>query len=82
MGIITANELKKHGISIIDSNQHEETIITVRGQQKYVVVDMETYNYLRECELETAFHEVKDDIKNGKYYQESVEAHIKRIENA
>ncbi|MCK5268511.1 MAG: prevent-host-death protein [Spirochaetes bacterium] len=82
MGIITANELKKHGISIIDSDQYEETIITVRGQQKYVVVDMETYNHLRECELETAFYEVKDDIKNGKYHEESVEAHIKRIENA
>ena len=40
-------------------------IITVRGKNKYVVLPIEKYNYLRECELETALLETKKDIKEG-----------------
>lgn len=79
--IITANELKTKGVSILDEETtgDNEVIITVRGKNKYVVLPIEKYNYLRECELEAALAETKQEIKEGKFITESVEKHIKRI---
>jgi len=78
---ITANELKTRGISILNDavSDGDEVIITVRGESKYVVIPIEKYNYLRECELEAALHEARKDVKEGKFVKESVEDHIKRI---
>lgn len=79
--IITANELKTKGVSILDEETtgDNEVIITVRGKNKYVVLPIEKYNYLRECELEAALAETKQEIKEGKFVKEPVEKHIKRI---
>ena len=79
--IITANELKVKGVSILDeeTSAGTEVIISVRGKNKYIVLPIEKYNYLRECELEAALLETKKEIKEGKFIKESVEKHIKRI---
>lgn len=81
---ITANELKTKGVSVIESNlgDDNELIITVRGKESYVVMNIEHYNYLRECELEAALHQAKADVEAGDYIVESVNDHIKRIRNA
>ena len=78
---ITANELKTKGVTILNDETSDgtEVIITVRGKSKYVVLPIEKYNYLRECELDAAILEAKKDIKEGKFIKESVEKHIKRI---
>jgi prevent-host-death family protein len=78
---ITANELKTKGVTILNNETADgtEVIITVRGKSKFVVLPIEKYNYLRECELEAALLESKRDIKEGKFIKESVEKHIKRI---
>ncbi len=78
---ITANDLKTKGLKILDKEtaQGSEVIVTVRGKDKYVVIPIEKYNYLRECELEAAIQETKKDLKEGKYIKESVAKHIKRI---
>jgi prevent-host-death family protein len=78
---ITANELKTKGVTILDEETADgaEVIITVRGKSKFVVLPIEKYNYLRECELEAALLESKRDIKNSKYIKESVDKHIQRI---
>jgi prevent-host-death family protein len=78
---ITANELKTKGVSILNDETADgaEVIITVRGKNKFVVLPIEKYNYLRECELEAALLESKRDLKEGKFIKESVEKHIKRI---
>lgn len=80
---ITANELKTKGVSAIESNLggNDELIITVRGKESYVVMNMEHYNYLRECELEAALHQAKTDVESGDFAIESVNDHIKRILN-
>ena len=82
--IISANDLKIKGVKAIQeaTDENSEAIITVRGQNKYVVMPMEKYNHLRECELEAALSETKRDIENGDYIIEPVEEHIKRITNA
>jgi len=79
--IITANDLKTRGVSILndESADESEVIITVHGKSKYVVIPIEKYNYLRECELDAALSETKKDIKEGKFVKESVDKHIKRI---
>lgn len=80
---ITANDLKTKGVSAIESilNDSDELIITVRGKESYVVMNMEHYNYLRECELEAALHQAKADVESSDYVIESVNDHIKRILN-
>lgn len=81
MNTITANQLKTKGISAIESNLtgEHELVITVRGKEKFVVMDMQHYNYLRECELDAALHETRADYKSGKFVAESVEKHIDRV---
>jgi PHD/YefM family antitoxin component YafN of YafNO toxin-antitoxin module len=81
MNTITANELKTKGVSTIQKNlsENNELVITVRGKEKFVVMDMKYYNYLRECELDSALNQAKTDYQDGKYITETVEDHIKRI---
>jgi prevent-host-death family protein len=80
--MITANDLKTKGVAVIQSALEEqaEVIISVRGQQRFVVVDIAHYQYLRECELSAAISESKADIEAGRVIKESPEAHLKRLE--
>ncbi len=81
---ISANELKVKGVSIFESmlDRLDEVLISVRGKNKYVVVDMERYEYLRECELEHAYREVQQNIQDGKSKVMSATEHIAELENA
>jgi PHD/YefM family antitoxin component YafN of YafNO toxin-antitoxin module len=81
MNSVTANELKTKGLSIVASHLaiDEEVIISVRGQDKYVVMDLEKYTKLREYELAMALQEAKDDVKAGRYQAYSVGDHIKQV---
>jgi len=81
MASITANELKTKGVSIVElALEHdEEAIITVRGQDKYVIMDLSKYNMFREQELEIALMEARADVARGRCVSESVEDHMKRV---
>jgi len=81
MKAITANELKTRGVASIDAAlmEEEEAIISVRGKDRYVVMDMETYNRLRVCELEAALYQAKQEVAEGKGIEESVEEHLARL---
>ncbi len=78
---ISANELKTRGVASIESALEEqaEVIITVRGRDRYVVMNMESYNHLRVCELEAALYETNAEIARGEYVKETVEEHLSRI---
>ena len=82
--VIPANELKIKGVSIIESmlNKLDEVLISIRGKNRYVVVDIDRYNYLRECELEKALQDVRKDIADGKSRVLSAEEHFKELDNA
>ena len=84
MKTIAANELKTRGVSSIEKALEEsgEAVISVRGQDRYVVMDMEEYNRLRVCELGAALHETRQQIASGEFVEESVDEHIARIRNA
>jgi len=81
--MITANDLKTKGVAVIQSalEGQAEAIISVRGQQRFVVVDIAHYQYLRECELSAAINESKADIEADRVIKESPEAHLKRLES-
>ncbi|MGI0480638.1 type II toxin-antitoxin system Phd/YefM family antitoxin [Geminocystis sp. CENA526] len=80
---ISAGELKKKGVSIIKTKLEKtsQETITVKGEDTFVVMNLEHYNYLRECELEIALQQAKNDYAQGNFVQESVEKHIERIAN-
>jgi len=82
--VLTANELKTKGISRLEevTSAGEEAIISVRGKHRFVVVSIEQYNHLRECELEAAIAETERDLSDGNTVQESIEDHVKRITSA
>ena len=81
MTSITANDLKTKGVSIVEEALLDdgEVIITVRGKEKYVVIDMKKYSKLREYELEVALLEARADMATGRVKRESVDAHMKRV---
>lgn len=74
---IAANELKKKGISIL--NDHEEALLTVRGEPRFVILNISHYESLREAELELAIAQTKQEIADGKFIAESAANHVKRI---
>lgn len=78
---ITANDLKTKGITAIESTLAEQTeaMISVRGKDRFVVMEVEHYNYLRECELEAALAQSRADIAAGRFVRESPQAHVDRI---
>ena len=79
--ILTANELKQKGAKALRmaTSDNNEAIITVRGKSEYVVLPISLYNRLRENELEIALIESRKDVEDGKFIEESVEEHIRRI---
>lgn len=81
MNTVTANELKTKGVSAVEAllQVEEEVVISVRGQDKYVVMDLEKYAKLREYELAIAIQEAKADVDAGRYTTESVDDHMRRV---
>ncbi len=79
---LTANDLKTKGIAAIEASlaNQPEAIISVRGKDSFVVMDLAHYHYLRECELEAALAETRANIANGQFAKESPEAHLARID--
>ncbi len=81
---ISANDLKTKGISAIEAmlaNQ-PEAVISVRGKERFVVMEIEQYHYLRECELESALAQTLTDIAEGRFVKESAEHHVNRLKAA
>jgi len=82
MGQLTANDLKVRGIAAIEdalADQAEATI-SVRGTQRFVVMEVAQYQYLRECELEAALAQSRADLSAGRAVQETAQAHMDRLE--
>ncbi len=82
MSSITANELKTKGIAAIKAllGNQPEAFITVLGKERFVLMDIARYQYLRECELDAALAETRADLAAGRYVKESPEEHLARLE--
>ena len=84
MEAVTANELKTKGVSVVEERlkTEDEIIISVRGQDKYVVMSLEKYSRLREYELDLAVQEARADYEAGRVITESIDDHMKRVTDA
>ena len=82
MSHISANDLKTKGIAAIEFalNSSPEAIVSVRGKDKFVVMDLAHYHYLRECELDAALAETRADLAAGRMVQEPPAAHLARLD--
>jgi len=82
MSHISANDLKTKGISAIEAalSQAPEAIVSVRGKDRFVVMDIAHYHYLRECELEAALAQTRADLAAGRFIKESPEDHLARLD--
>jgi hypothetical protein len=78
MSHISANDLKTKGIAAIEAALAEtpEAIVSVRGKDRFVVMDIAHYHYLRECELDAAIADTKADLEAGRFTTESVAEHL------
>ncbi len=81
MSSLTANDLKTKGVSAIEAvlAERPEAFISVRGNDRFVVMEVAQYHHLRECELEAALAETRADIAAGRTVKESAAAHVKRV---
>jgi hypothetical protein len=81
MTSISANSLKTQGVSAIAEalTDAPEAMVSVRGKDRFVVMDIEHYHYLRECELSAALAESQSDLAAGRFVKESVDAHLRRL---
>ncbi len=82
MTSISANELKTRGVAAIETalSGHTEAVVSVRGKDRFVVMDLAQYHYLRECELDAALAQTRSDLAAGRFVEESPDEHLKRIE--
>ena len=82
MSDISANDLKTKGIAAIEFalSTASEAIVSVRGKDKFVVMNLAHYHYLRECELDAALAESRADLAAGRMVQESPAAHLARLD--
>ena len=78
---ISANELTTRGVAAIEASlaEHPEAIVSVRGKDRFVVMEIAQYQYLRECELAAALAETRADLAAGRFVEESAEAHVARL---
>ncbi len=81
MNVITANELKLKGVTILEEilKEEPEALISVRGKPRFVVMKEEQYDYLRECELSAAIAEIEKERAEGKEIGGSIDEHMKRV---
>ncbi|MEO6032501.1 MAG: hypothetical protein ABIP61_11465 [Burkholderiaceae bacterium] len=80
---ITANDLKTRGIAAIEASLaggRTEAVVSVRGAERYVVMELAHYQHLRECELEAALAESRADIAAGRFVVESPAKHLTRVQ--
>ena len=82
MNYISANDLKTKGISAIELalSDAPEAIVSVRGKDRFVVMEVAQYEYLRGCELDAALAETRADLAAGRVLQESPQAHLDRLD--
>jgi len=82
MSQITANDLKTKGIAAIEAAlaSESEAIVSVRGKDRYIVMELAQYHYLRECELEATLAQTRANLAEGRYVKESATDHVARIE--
>ena len=78
-------ELRNRGIKAIDEEIAKNGIATLsyRGKPKYVIIDIDEYEKIRELEITLAYLKAKEDIEKGNYEtiktEKELDNHIKSL---
>ena len=82
MSHISANDLKTKGVAAIEAalSGGSEAIVSVRGKDRFVVMEMAQYHYLRECELDAALAESRADMAAGRFVAEAATGHLAHLD--
>lgn len=77
MQFLTTNDIKTRGVAAIEEAlaHQPEAMISVRGKERFVVMEVAQYQYLRECELDAALAQSQADVAAGRYVVESARRH-------
>lgn len=59
--------------------EQPEAVISVRGKERFVIMELAQYHYLRECELDAALAQTREDLDAGRFLKGSPEAHVARV---
>jgi prevent-host-death family protein len=78
---VSANEVKTKGVSLFSNllEKFDELIINVRGKDKFVVLDIERYKELRANELDVAYMQTMQDIKEKNYKTQTAKERLAEI---
>ena len=81
---IVANDLRTKGVGIFKEalKDSDEVFISVRGESEFVVMRTEMYEKLKSYELDVAYMEAMQDIKNGDFKTQSASEHLKELKDA
>lgn len=84
MMTIVANDLRTKGVQILKEalKDADEAFISVRGESEFVVMRTESYEKLKSYELDIAYMEAINDIKNGDFKSLSTTEHLKALKDA
>ena len=76
--------MKTKGVAAIEAvlAERPEAIVSVRGKDRFVVMEIAQYHHLRECELEAALAETRGDIAAGRFVKGTPAAHVKRVKKS
>ena len=69
-------ELKEHNELL---KEHNEVIISSRGKNKYIVMDIKKYEDFRAYQLDKTYKEVIRDVERGDYKVLSAKEHIESL---
>jgi hypothetical protein len=75
---INSNEIKEKGLQFIDTFLENNEIVFV--DKKYVILDVNEYNNLREQNLNNRYKEVVSKYFNKQITPKSADEHINEIE--
>jgi hypothetical protein len=68
--------------AISEALENEQVVgLSVRGQLGEVVMDLAEFHRMRECELHLALQSSRADLAEGRWLQDSVDAHLSRLES-
>lgn len=81
--VISANDVKTKGVSMFTDllSKYDELVINIRGKSKFIVLDIERYKELRANELDLAYLQTMQDVKEGKYKARTAKEHIAELIN-
>ena len=77
MNTVTANDIKTKGIAVAED---EETLVTIRGRPRYLIIPESQIAGYEQYRLEEALKKVKAELQAGDWSSD-LDEHLAEIEN-